>query len=50
MKYSPEEVGGNNISVYDKGEGEVHAAMHTFYKLVAGLMKVITSHKEQTSP
>ena len=25
----PQRGRGNNISLYDKGEGEVHAAMHT---------------------
>ena len=35
-------VGENNISVCDKGEGEVHAAGHTFCKFVAGLVKVAT--------
>ena len=31
VKYHPEEAEGN-ISIYDKGEGEMDAAMHTFYK------------------
>ena len=28
----PKEAGRNNVRVYDKGEGEVYAARHTFYK------------------
>ena len=47
VKYRPKEAGGNNISVYDKGEGEVHVAVHTFYRY---LLKVTTSHEEQISP
>ena len=49
VKYHPEEAEGN-ISIYDKGEGEVHAAMHILQKFVAALGKVTTSHEEQTSP
>ena len=48
MKYHPKESGGNNISVYDQGGEEVPA--HILQKFVAGLLKVTTSHKEQTSP
>ena len=45
------------MSGYDKGEGEVHAAhthltvhTHILQKFAADLLKVTTSHKEQTSP
>ena len=31
---------GNGVSMSDKGEGEVCAALHTLYKFVAGPMKV----------
>jgi len=30
---APKEAGGNNVSVYDQGEGEVPAALHTFFKV-----------------
>ena len=30
LKYRPKRKGG--LSGYDKGEGEIHAAIHTFYK------------------
>ena len=50
VDHRPQKARGNNIPAYDQGEGEGDAALHTFYKLVAGLAKVITSHKEQTSP
>ena len=43
-------MGEDDISIYDKGEGEVHAAMHILQKFVARLGKVTTSHEEQTSP
>ena len=32
LKSCPKEARGNNISAYDKGEGEVHAAVYTFYE------------------
>ena len=49
LKYHPKRRGG--ISEYDKGEGRVYAAMHTFLqKFVAVLLKVTTSHKDQSSP
>ena len=50
LKYFSKESGGNNISVYViKMKKEVHETMYTFYKFASGLMKLTTSHKEQTS-
>ena len=49
LKYCPQR-GRGNISMYDKGEGEVHTANHTFYKSLLGVFMVRSSYKEQTSP
>ena len=55
MNYHQREKG--EISGYDKYEGEVHAAYthfiihtHILLNFVADLLKVTTSHEEQTSP
>ena len=46
----PQRGRGKYCHVDDKGEGEVWAAMHTFYKFASVLVKFTTSHEEQTSP
>ena len=50
LEIPPKEERGVGKSGYDKGEGEVHAAVHTFYKSLLLSLKVTISHKEQTSP
>ena len=51
LNYHSKEAGGNYISVSDKGEGGVvYGHAHILQKFAAGLLKVTTSHEEQTSP
>ena len=47
----PQRGRGKSVSMCDTGEGGgARSHAHILQKLVAGLVRVTTSHKEQTSP